>query len=313
LEKLRHAIPLAAASAALAAMFAVAALVERNSPTEREESAGAPGARRPERIISISPATTETLYAVGAGPRVVGVTTFCDWPPEAKSLPKVGDFLRPDVEAIIALRPDLVVGSPSPSNRPAVLRLEALGVRVVVKPDYTVDELCAAILEIGRAAGEPQRSAALVAALRGAIAETSRKAASAPRRKVLFVVDHNPLFAAARGSIPDELIEAAGGVNVARDRGREFVAYSIEEAIAAAPEVIIDATMAGGSAADFWSSWKEIPAVASGRVHLASGDFVYMPGPRLDEGLREVAAAIHPEIFGARPGGQGAPSPGGAP
>ena len=280
----------------LAALLVAAAAVERlrpGDPCPPAESRGAPV--RPERIVSITPAMTEMLFELGAFERVVGVTRFCDWPSSAANLPKVGDFMRPDVERIVELRPDLVVGTTGPENARAVAKLREFGIRVVVRPAYTTAQLLEAIRAVGAEVGEPDAARTLSERIRGAFDEVRRSAALRPRRKVLFVVSHGPVYAAAEGSIPGELIRAAGGVNVVGARAGKYVPFSIEQAVAAAPDVIIDASMLGASDAKFWREWREIPAVRGGRVHPAGGDYVYMPGPRVYLGLREVYALIHPE------------------
>lgn len=295
---LRQALPFVFSGVVLAALFVSAAIVERSSPPARSDLATTAGAR-PGRLVSITPATTEILFAIGAGDRVVGVTRYCDWPPEAKALPRIGEFNRPDVEAIVALRPDLILGTPSPANRPAVEKLQSLGLAVAVHKASTIDELKSAIAAVGRATGEEAGARRLLLEITRSFRDVAERAKPLKRPKVLFVVSHDPIYAASPGSIPGRLIELAGGRNVVGDSKTEYVPFTIEQAIAAAPEVIIDATAMGDVKANpgYWARWRDIPAVRDGRVHAASGDYVYLPGPRIGRGLREIAGLIHPEVF----------------
>jgi len=256
----------------------------------------------PQRLVSLTPAMTEILYEIGAGDRLVGVTEHCDWPPQAARLAKVGS-LRPDVEAVVALRPDLVLGTTNGLNHEAVEKLRELGLRLSIHPGYTLDDLHATILAVGRDVGAVEGAEQVTRRIRQAFARSRELTKSLQRPRALLVVSHDPIFAATPGSIPDDLIRVAGGVNVVGASSSEYVAFTVEQAIAARPEVIIDAGMAprrdGGDSQEavsaYWARWKDIPAVASGRVHAAR-DHVYLPGPRIDTGLADILKMLHPKL-----------------
>lgn len=244
---------------------------------------------------------TEILFAIGAGSRVVAVSTYCDRPPRATRLPRVGDFLRPSVESILALEPDVVIGVPTPGNQPAVEQLERLGVRVVTVSDRTLADLWHAIRTIGRWAGREAAARTLVEELSRELDAVRDRAAGLPRRRVLLVVGHDPLVAVGSGGYLDELMTIAGGDNVARAGGR-WPRLSLEAVIAADPEVILDAAMgseSGGDAGAFWRRLSGLPAVRDGRVRAVRSSALLRPGPRVGEAARELLRWIHGPAAGS--------------
>ncbi len=285
----------AAGALALAALLACFL----NAPKGFGRSAtGATGAA--QRIVSLAPSVTEIVFALGAGDRLVGVSSHCDYPPAAVAIDRVGTFLQPNLEVILSKRPDLVIAVPSPENRSSVLKLEELGVRVrVVRPEK-VEEVLEAIEIIG---GDLALSAVaddLVAAIRKELAAWSARLIGVEKRRVLMVVGRRPLIAAGSGTYQDELIAMAGGVNIAASAGEAWPHLSLEVVIAAAPQVIIDTGMedsdAAGSAA-FWAPFAAIPAVRDERVVGAGRYDLLRPGPRVAQTLEAVVAMIHPELF----------------
>ncbi len=249
----------------------------------------------PRRIVSLAPALTEILFSLGLGPRVVGVTSYCDWPPEARALPEVGGYTNPSVEAVIALEPDLALVSPGPGNREAALAIRRSGVRVEVVPAETLEETFRAIETVADVCGEPERGRALVRSLRARIEAVAARARSLPPVRALLCVEVDPIVAAGRGTLPGELLELAGGQNVVRE-GR-YPRLGIEGVIALAPDVILQAPMdeGGGSgrAASFWRRWPSVPAVAAGRLHVIDPDLVLRPGPRVAEGVEALSELLH--------------------
>ena len=250
------------------------------------------------RVISLAPSVTETIFALGAGDRLVGVSAHCDYPPAARTITRVGTFVTPNIERIIATHPDVVIAVPSPGNQRPVEGLRDLGLRVVVVDAHSVAELEAAIVTIGETVGRPVEARALVAHIEAQFDAVRARVALAPPRRVLLLVGHSPLIAAGAGTVQDELIRRAGGVNVAASAGRGWPHLSIEFAIAAAPEVIIDTGMeAGGGSDTFWRAFPSLPAVRDGRVSGFAGDALLRPGPRIGEAVETLARRIHPERF----------------
>ena len=185
-------------------------------------SASSPGpgsSGPPARVVSLAPSITEIVYALGEGGRLVGVCAQCDHPPEVARIPRVGGYLTPSVEVVLATRPDLVIAVPSPGNREAVRALERVGVRMLVVHDRTLADLWTSIAQVADALGVPGAGERLVGDVAGRLdAVRTRVAGLAPRR-VLVVVGHNPLIAVGGDNLQDELVTLAGGVNVAADAG----------------------------------------------------------------------------------------------
>lgn len=251
----------------------------------------------PQRIVSLAPSVTETLFALGAGARVVAVSSFCDYPPEVAVLPKVGSFLAPNVEAAIALRPDVVIGTPTPGNRDAVMTLRRLGVRVEIADSTHLADLLQATRKIAAAAGVAEAGERLVAEIDREMEGVRARVAGAPLRRVLMVVGHEPLIAVGYGSFLGELLEAARATNIAPASGA-WPHVSIEHVIAADPEVVIDSSMGteeGTAPEGFWSQFPSLTAVREGRVHAFRSDRVLRPGPRLPAAFADLARLIHPE------------------
>lgn len=261
-----------------------------------------PPPQRPaaRRVVVLAPSLTEVVYALGEGDRVVGVCAQCDHPAPATRLPKVGGYLAPSTEAILGLRPDLVLVVPSPGNREAVRAVERVGVRVLVTADRTLDDLWQAIAAVAEVLGAPDRGAGLIAGIRADLEAVRVRVAGAPTRRVLLVVGHRPLIVAGGGTLQDELVRIAGGVNVAADVGAAFPQIPMELVIARAPDVILDAAMgteAGGRA--LFAPFDTVPAVRQGRIVTLSPDALFRAGPRVAEAAALLAAAIHPEAAGS--------------
>ncbi len=261
----------------------------------------APADPLPQRIVSLAPSVTETLFALGLGPRVVGVSQRSDFPPEARQIKKVGSFLAPSVEVIVAQRPDLVIAVPSPGNREAVTAIERMGIRVQVVRVGSLAETREAIRAIGNVTGADSKAQRLIRGIDDQLERVGRRLAGAERKRVLLVVGRNPLVVAGPRSFLGELLERAHGLNIA-PTGSRWPVVNVETVIAADPEVIIDTSMGselddGKAASRFWSSFPSLRAVRTKRVVSCSSDRLLRPGPRLAEGVLELARLIHPERF----------------
>lgn len=256
----------------------------------------------PQRIISLSPSITETLFAVGAGERVVGDTIFCNWPPKARNLPKVGEFSRVYFEKILWLMPDLVIANADSPAEGVRESLTEYGVPSMVVGAYTIDETLDMIRKIGEAVGNGAQARELASDMSGRVSEIERRLEGANRAKTIIVFGHDPLILAGPGTFAEDLIMRAGGVNLAHDSPIKYPMYSIERIVLEGPEVIIEASYGMGySSPDveaihaFWGQWPGIPAVKNGRVVIVDADVVTRPGPRIVEGFAMIAKAIHPE------------------
>jgi ABC-type Fe3+-hydroxamate transport system substrate-binding protein len=260
----------------------------------------------PERIVSTSPSITETLFALGLGDRVVGVSTFCRFPPDAVKLPKVGTFLKPDAERIAGLRPDLVVVHQVSDG--VDRRLAALRIPFVVVERGTMASVFSSIRQIARAAGVSTRGDALVAVLERRLDAVRRAGAAAPRTRVLFIIGRRPgtladLVAVGPGSYIDDLIGIAGGVNVLAIAGQpEYPRISMETVLRLDPDVIVDTVDMGETDAEraargpenerLWTTYRMLTAVKNRRLHAATTNLLVVPGPRVVEAAEWIAALL---------------------
>jgi len=291
----------------LAAALLAAALAAPVTAGEAAEAAP------PGRVVSLVPAITETLFALGLGPRVVGVSSYCDYPPEARSLPKVGTFSEPVAEAIVTLHPDLVLTSPSPGNETSVRAVERSGIRVaVVQSEGGLGESRAAMLAVADAVGEHEAGLRLVGAIDARIAAVGARAAALAHPVAAVVVGREPLVLAGPASYLGELLVLAGGRNVADPVGGRWPQVGIEFLVAAAPQVLVDLSIAMGDspragidAPSSWASLSSLPAVASGRVVTDRASLMLRPGPRLGDAAEALFEALHPQS----PAGTGAQAP----
>lgn len=294
------AVPVAGLVMALS-VAPVAALVMASSvaPAAAEEEP-IPPAGGVARIVSLAPSITETLFALEAQDRLVAVSTYCDHPAAAAELPRAGTYLQPSVEAILGFEPDVVLVVPTPGNRAPVEQLRRLGVRVAVVAEDTFEDSWQAMQTIGAWVGRPDEAEALAARVRNQIDAVRDAAKDRPRRRVLFVVGHDPLVAAGEGLFIDQLIEVVGGRNVGAIGRGSWPRLSLESVVAAAPDVIIDGAMgteagAGGEAGLrlWWEPYRSVPAVRDGNIRAQRSNALLRPGPRLGVAARELFELVH--------------------
>ena len=255
----------------------------------------------PRRIVSLVPSVTEILFAIGAEDAVVGVTDFCDYPPDARRKARVGDMLAQNLETLVSLKPDLVVATPSGNREETFDQLKRLGL-----PVYLVDEppSLAGVLRLvgglGRLTGRRDAAAAVAAGLERRIASVQERVAGRPHPRVLYVLWPEPLIVPGRGSLVSELIASAGGESVTADQAQGYSRMSLEAAVGRAPEVIILARHGAGTgpaAREQWQRLESLPAIRSGRLYAADGDLLHRYGPRVVDGLELLVRLIHPEAY----------------
>lgn len=255
-------------------------------------------------MVSLSPSTTEAMFAIGAGDRLVGRSRHCDYPPEAARLPVVGGFSDPNLEAILALRPTLVIGSRGPSGPSLAAKLQGHQVDTFFPASDSVSDVGVLLEELGRRFGVEARATELRRQLDARVARIETWAKSRPPVTVLMVFDLSPIYVAGPGSFPDELLRRAGARNVVTEGGK-WPTMAIERVLSLDPDVVLDATMAAdGSSgqaalpgqrsrlADA-NGWPELRAVKEGRVRLLAGATALRPGPRIADGLAAMARAVH--------------------
>jgi iron complex transport system substrate-binding protein len=262
-------------------------------------------ARTPRRIVSVSPAITELLYGIGAFDRVVAVTEFCLYPPEAKSLPKVGGWSTPSVERVAGFRPDLV--ALSDAQAPFLRnQLEKLGSHIEVVKSQTIDDAFQAMAALGKATGNERQAADLAAHTRAALETVRRRAAPLPHPSVLAIVDRTPgtlrdLYAVTQGSFLAELIEIAGGKLVSGSTRAGYGRISKETVLAENPDIILDImpTSQTGTGPHPESAWAELPelhAVRRGQVHVVREEFVPHDSQMIARTAALFAHLLHPEV-----------------
>ncbi len=251
---------------------------------------------RPERIVSTSPANTEILFALGAGDRVVGVTSLDDYPPEVADIDKIGDF-QPNTEAIIALSPDLVVGYSG--NEEALQPLRDAGVPMLIMNAASVEGIYADITIIGAAVGATGAAETLIADLRTEIEGIANSAGEAGENPTVFYALDDTLWTVGPGSFVDELISLAGATNVAAAGPNPYFQYTPEELVAADPDAVLLPMTVFSTVEAFVADprFATLRAVKEGRVYLIDDTTVTRPGPRVGEGLLILATALHPDVF----------------
>ena len=247
------------------------------------------------RAISLAPNLTENIFAVGAGDKLVGVTTFCDYPAEAKNIQKVGDTLNPNIESIIALRPQIVFVSTASQMEAFAKTLEANGIVVFVTDPNTLEAIYRNLEQLGDMFGTGEQAARVTADMKARLAAVSEKVQYEPRARVFVQISRDPLFAAGRESFITEVIERAGATSVTRDLQAAYTRLSNETALAMSPEAIIVPAGAGND--EPHDVFKDSPAVRNGKVIRIKADLLMRPSPRLIDGIEEAARGLHPESF----------------
>lgn len=252
----------------------------------------------PQRIVSLAPTATELLFELGVGEHVVGVTRYCDWPPEAEEIATIGGGLGPDLEALLAAEPDLVVGVIAGLDEELAERLDGASISwgfVAMDDRATVE---ASIHQLGRWLGREGRADEIVARLTAGLdAESSRAqdALGGEATTALMVFDREPAVAAGPGTYADELLSLMGLENVLSRGARDYPVLDVEQILALNPDVIIDVDVAGDSeqVLSYWGRFSSLKAVSNRRVVVVTDPVVTRPGVRMDQGLR--ALRLHLE------------------
>jgi len=260
-----------------------------------------------KRIVSLVPALTEILFAIGAGPQVIAVSSFDDDPPEVLKLPRVGALLDPDTERILSMRPDLVLtyGSQTELEK----QLAAGGIRTFSYRHGGLANVTPTFLALGDLTGHSDQAARAAAEIEDRLSAIRSRVAGRPRPTTLLVMGREPeslrhLHASGGLGFLHDIVTLAGGSNVFSDVKRESVNASTEMLLARAPQVVLDLQYSRPLTPEalererqIWRQLPSIPAVKTGRVHILLGDHLVVPGPRIARAAEEFARAIHPEAF----------------
>jgi iron complex transport system substrate-binding protein len=250
----------------------------------------------PARVISLAPNLTEIAFAVGAGPQLVGTTSWCNYPASASATTRVGDTQHPDLERIVALEPDLVLVSTASQVQDLTNRLEGLGIPVYVSNPRSLDEVLASIATLGDVLDRAESGRLMASALKARAAALHGRIVGLAEPRVFVMVGDQPLITAGRGTFIDDLVRRAGGDSISANVDTEWPQFSVEAVITAAPAVIVVPT-GGHGMLTLPEPLKQTPAARQGRVVAIDADLLMRPGPRLVDGLEALATALHPERF----------------
>lgn len=263
---------------------------------------------QPKRVVSVAPSFTETVYAMGAGDRVVGVSNYCHFPKEVDTLPRVGTYLKPNIEAIVRLKPDLVLVHKDQPE--AIAQLKSLGIATLALTNTSLADTFASIRDVGAALGITAQASRLEQSIRTRLDALRRANAERTPKTLLFVVGRTPgriegLVAVGKGSFLNELIEYAGGRNALADSPVTYPRISLEGVLRINPDVLVDmgdmAETVGVTEAHkqevvkLWQRQSELKAVQSKHLYAVAADIFVVPGPRIAEAAEAFAKMLYPE------------------
>jgi len=255
----------------------------------------------PVRIIALAPSITEILYDLGAGKRLRGVTQYSNYPAAAAALPRIGSYVRLDLEKIIALEPDLCLAIKDGNPRYIIEKIVALGIPVYVIDPRSIAGTMDTITRIASLLDAEEAGAKLVADMQARIRRIQTLVGRTDYRpRVFFQIDAEPLVSAGDNTFIHELIELAGGINTASGKD-PYPRYSWEDILVLQPDVVLISSMAGGMRPGelirAWKQWGQLHAVVDGKIFVVDADLFDRPTPRLVDGLEVIAGIIHPELF----------------
>ncbi|PAW78382.1 MAG: hypothetical protein B9S32_07605 [Verrucomicrobia bacterium Tous-C9LFEB] len=266
----------------------------------------------PQRIVSLAPSLTELIFALGAGDRIVADTTYCIHPPEAIAKTKIGGIMDPDMEKMLGLHPDLVVGS-GLTPQEVVRQIDRLNIHAAYFRHTSIESVYRDTVDLATLLGLRERGEKIVADMRQrgeALTKQLQSLPPGPRPKVLLLLRINGLYSAGKGSFPHELIQLAGGDNIAAQAATMWPQLAMETVIQNNPDVILVAIGKGKVDGDFLQKewlrmrvdprWSKIKAVANNRLVLVPDDLLTIPGPRLMEAAEIIAYGLHPELAPAK-------------
>jgi iron complex transport system substrate-binding protein len=257
----------------------------------------------PKRIISLAPSITECLFSLHLDTEIIGVTTYCNYPQEAVKKPKIGSLLALDTEKIFALKPDLVLATMEGNKAVEVQRLRRLGLKVfVVSPVKELEHVYRDLRIMGRLTGREEDARGIISAIQLKVRETEQALEGIRKRPLCFLqLGLNPLVTTGHSTLIHNLIHLAGGENLAGEK-KGYVRYSLEEVVAKDPAVILmigmGETLQGYRA--LWDKFPQLTAKKTGKILDINPDLVDRASPRIADGLRSMAEALHPEAFAPR-------------
>ncbi|HEX7416059.1 MAG TPA: cobalamin-binding protein, partial [Smithellaceae bacterium] len=256
--------------------------------------------RSPQRIVSLAPGITETLYALNLDDKIVGVTTFCNWPPQARQKPRIGGFTNPSIEKIVSLKPDLIIATADGNRKDTVRQLERIGLPVYVTNPSDTDGILKSILHIGEITNREKDAGKLVEKLQKRLNNITAQIRHKSKPRVFFQIGLEPVITAGKGTLINEVIERAGGINVAGLDTARYPRYSAEGIMAGSPDIILFAPMARdkefAAGKSYWQKLGGIPAVDNNRIYPIDTDLISRASPRIVDAIEKMALIFHPGI-----------------
>ena len=255
--------------------------------------------QRVDRVVSLAPNLTEIAFAVGAGDRIVGDTTYCDYPEAAKQIAKIGDTLHPSIERIIALKPQVVLVSTASQLEGFTRQLHDQNISVFITDPHDLEGVFRSIEQVSEIFGTTGETKQLIQTLRNRTAAVENAVKSQPPVRLFYQLSAEPLYTAGHDAFVTDLIRRAGGLSVTADVSGAWPKYSAESALAAKPDAIILPTGGSMGAANTTVAepLRKSPAVTNNRVYKINDDTLVRPGPRAVDGLEEMARVLHPDAF----------------
>ena len=262
------------------------------------------GQAQPQRIISLIPSVTEMLFGMGAGARVVGVSNFDRFPPEALTRPKVGGLIDPDIEKILSLKPDLVAVYGTQTDLRT--QMDRAHIPMFLYEHAGLPDITTTIRALGRRVGNGASANALADRIEASIADTRRRVAGKPQPRTMLVFGRDAetlrgIYASGGIGFLHDMLEVAGGTNVFADVKRQSVQATTELILARAPDAIVEVGVETASSqarnVKAWDALGSVPAVKTHHIYVLRGDDLMNPGPRVAQAIRRIAEALHPEAF----------------
>jgi cobalamin transport system substrate-binding protein len=257
-----------------------------------------------KRIVSLAPSITEILFTLGLDDEIAAITNFCDYPEAVLNKPRIGGFVNPDIEKIVSLKPDLIIGIRDGNRIDIVDRLNDSGLPVYLIDPKGFDGVMQTIKNIGDVVGREKESKKMRKEMISKRESITTLTQSLSKPKVFFQLGDAPMVTVGKGTLADDLIRLAGGRSISENESVSYPVYSIETVLLKAPEIIIMTSMDSKKNSPYlvkkWESWKSIPAVRMNRIYVIDSNLVDRPTPRIVEGLEALVRIIHPEIFMGR-------------
>lgn len=254
-----------------------------------------------KRVVSLAPSITEIIFALGQGKKLVGVTNYCNYPAATKKNTKIGGFINPNIEKIVSLKPDLVIGTSDGNSKKAILKLRKLRIPCFILRPQSVGEISLSIIDIGKVLGILKQSQKLANKINIEIEKIKKSLRKIKKPKVFLVVGLSPLITVGAGTYEDDLLTLAGGKNIAGKSKIKYPKYNIEEIIVQKPDIIVLTEMTKKNHTfyrKFVADMKKLAKFPKEKIFYVDGDLLHRPGPRIVEGLTKLANIFNPKTRG---------------